>query len=951
MRNKSEQRKKRVPLLYVGICFALLFVSPGHFVFSQSDGPLIIGTELGYPPYSFINQENNPDGFNVELSRALGEILGREVEIRIDPWADIKNALATGEINLIAGMYYSPQRDKDFDFSPPYGVVQHTAFVREGEPRITDVSQLQVLDGQKVTFKDFLLYIALLAVPVGIILIAILFWIWTLRRKVADRTRILETEIAQRSNAEKRLNHLNSVLVAVRNINNLITCERDRDTLLQKSCDFLTKRSGYYHAWIILLDKTGTRVSESFSSGGEEELVQCISSLQEQNVPQWIAETIEQDDPVVLADPASSYYADRGAMNIRLAHNSTVYGVLSVAVPKHYVNDEEEQELLRELAGDIGFALHDIELQTSLERVGLIVEQSPIILFRWRAVEGWPVEYVSDNVVRFGYTVDDFLSGRIHFASIIHPEDRKRVGAEVREYTEKGRDRFLQDYRLIDGQGNVHWVDDQTIIERDETGSPVAYQGIVIDRTERYETEKELRFQSALLNQIQDMITATDLDGKITYVNEAETRIMGKKRDELIGAYVSGYGEDTSRGASQQEIIDKTRELGEWRGFVVNFDSEGREVLLDVRTRLLRDEQENPIGMVGISTDITELRRIEKELIQNEARLRAIFNSAQDVIYLKDRGGRYTHVNQAMEQFFEMKAGQIIGKTDEELFPREQVEEIIDIDRQIFSGRPHRGEFTRYIKGAEKIVETIKTPVWDEDGTINGLCGVTRDMTEHHRMRQQIETALEEKEVLLRELYHRTKNNMQVIASIISLRKSVEKNERLKEVLNELENKIYSMALVHQKLYQSQDLSKIDVKEYIQDLANLILNSFNQGEQALKINYDLKPVHCLIDTLVPLGIVINELLTNAIKHAFVGRSQGNIYIAAENSDNGELVVEISDDGVGMPEDLEPARTDSIGLQIVKNVVELQLNGRVELERVGGTTWRLYIDTGSYYERV
>jgi two-component sensor histidine kinase len=113
----------------------------------------------------------------------------------------------------------------------------------------------------------------------------------------------------------------------------------------------------------------------------------------------------------------------------------------------------------------------------------------------------------------------------------------------------------------------------------------------------------------------------------------------------------------------------------------------------------------------------------------------------------------------------------------------------------------------------------------------------------------------------------------------------------------------------------------------------------------------VKPVHCLIDTLVPLGIVINELLTNAIKHAFVGRSQGNIYIGAENSDNGELVVEISDNGVGIPEDLNPARTDSIGLQIVKNVVELQLNGRVELERSGGTTWRLYIDTGSYYERV
>ncbi len=355
--------------------------------------------------------------------------------------------------------------------------------------------------------------------------------------------------------------------------------------------------------------------------------------------------------------------------------------------------------------------------------------------------------------------------------------------------------------------------------------------------------------------------------------------------------------------------------------------------------------------MVGISTDITELRRIEKELVRNEARLRAIFNSAQDVIYLKDREGRYTHVNEAMEQFFNMRAGQIIGKTDADLFRPEQADEIEQIDRQVLAGRPHRGEFTRHIKGIEKIVETIKAPVWDDEGTINGLCGVTRDMSEHYRLRQQIETALEEKEILLRELYHRTKNNMQVIASIISLRKSVEKNSRLKEVLNELENKIYSMALVHQKLYQSQNLSKIDVEEYIKDLANLILNSFQQPGRSITVNFDVKSIHCLIDTVVPLGIVINELLTNAIKHAFLGRSTGNISIAADNNDKDELVVEISDDGIGMPEELDVEHTDSIGLQIVQNVVELQLNGRVELVRSRGTTWRLYIDTGSYSERV
>lgn len=152
--------------------------------------------------------------------------------------------------------------------------------------------------------------------------------------------------------------------------------------------------------------------------------------------------------------------------------------------------------------------------------------------------------------------------------------------------------------------------------------TPVTYQGrpavvgVGKDITERKRTEAELRFQSQVLNQIQDRITATDLEGRIVYVNDAELKSLKRSREELMGQPVSIYGEDPSQGASQRDIIDQTRRLGEWRGEVVNYASDGTPIVLDCRTRLIRDQADKPVSMVGISTDITEKEQLQQRLRQ-----------------------------------------------------------------------------------------------------------------------------------------------------------------------------------------------------------------------------------------------------------------------------------------------------------------------------------------------
>lgn len=175
-------------------------------------------------------------------------------------------------------------------------------------------------------------------------------------------------------------------------------------------------------------------------------------------------------------------------------------------------------------------------------------------------------------------------------------------------------------------------------------GRPV-HIAAIRDISQRMRDTEELRFQSMILNQIQDMITATDLEGRITYVNEAECRILGRKKEQLLGMTVHDYGEDTERGAGQQEIIEETLNKGEWSGQVINYSKSDDEKILNTRTHLVRDDRGKPIGMVGISTDITETVRTQERLRESEVRFRNIFENSLSGLFYINREGRILEAN------------------------------------------------------------------------------------------------------------------------------------------------------------------------------------------------------------------------------------------------------------------------------------------------------------------
>jgi PAS domain S-box-containing protein len=214
-----------------------------------------------------------------------------------------------------------------------------------------------------------------------------------------------------------------------------------------------------------------------------------------------------------------------------------------------------------------------------------------------------------------------------------------------------------------------------------------------------------------------------------------------------------------------------------------------------------------------------------------------------------------------------------------------------------------------------------------------------RELTERKRAEEQVTASLREKEVLLKEVHHRVKNNMQVISSLLSLQARHIQDQQILETLQESRQRIRSMALVHEQLYQSEDLARVAFAKYIQSLANHLFYSYRLDPDLITLNVDAEDILLSIDTAVPTGLLLNELISNALKHAFTDGRAGEVSVELHSDPRGQLTLIVSDDGVGFPEDLDFRSTRSLGMQLINTLVA-QLEGTVVLERDGGTTFKV-----------
>jgi len=363
-----------------------------------------------------------------------------------------------------------------------------------------------------------------------------------------------------------------------------------------------------------------------------------------------------------------------------------------------------------------------------------------------------------------------------------------------------------------------------------------------------------------------------------------------------------------------------------------------------------------------------EIKRAVKK--QAEEKTRVIVESAFDAIVTINSEGVITTWNPQSEKMFGWKRDEAMGREVAELLIPDEFSEAHKRGLRNFlltgKGRLLNQQIEIYAKnrrGETFPVELTVSHAKTDEGDV--FIAVIRDITERKEAEKQIRASLHEKEILLREIHHRVKNNMQVISSLLRLQAGKIKDHDEMELLNESQNRIKSMALVHEKLYNSRDLARIDFNDYIRDLARGLYRAYGVNTEGVRLRIDASEIWLGVDTAIPCGLIVNELISNALKYAFPEGRNGEIYVGLRkivDLKNGEdprstnpqsaiIELTVKDNGIGLPEGIDIRRTESLGLRLVTTLTENQLKGTIELNRGGGTEFKIRFKEIRYEKRL
>jgi PAS domain S-box-containing protein len=341
--------------------------------------------------------------------------------------------------------------------------------------------------------------------------------------------------------------------------------------------------------------------------------------------------------------------------------------------------------------------------------------------------------------------------------------------------------------------------------------------------------------------------------------------------------------------------------------------------------------------------DITDKIISEQKIVNQAAKLNAVFDGSSHYIWTIDGDSKLTSFNKNYVELImrtyraEPKIGMCINAepfvSSEEYngWWTEQIKKALTGERLNFET-----VFTDEDKN-KIYLDVYLNPIYHENKIIE-VSGIAHDITERVHNEEKVHQSLKEKEVLLKEVHHRVKNNMQVISSILNLQSSYVTDQYALSLLKESQNRIKTMAYIHESLYQNKTFTSINFSDYISTLTNNILQSYAASIQSVKLDLNIQKIILNLDTSIPAGLIINELVTNSIKHAFTESNEGIILINLHTKDN-VLFLEVSDNGKGFPKDIDFKNTNSLGLQLVNTLVE-QLNGKMELNEnnKGGTSF-------------
>ena len=624
-------------------------------------------------------------------------------------------------------------------------------------------------------------------------------------------------------------------------------------------------------------------------------------------------------------------------------------GVIGLAIIRQITATNENTRLLANTQTQIKEHMQTEEmLRESEELFRTVFEVAPEVIFTISAKDG-SLTSLNPAFERItGWSAAECLGKP--FMEIIHPDDRSQAVSLFTE-TLSGQNTEMHELRCLSKSGE-YIIAEIMGVPQTRGGKIVGKLGFARDITERKRSEEALKKSEQsyrlLAETVTDIIWKMDMNLKYSYLSPSFERISGYSTEEGRGMSLEkimtpesikvikqAFAEEMENEKDPKKDLFRSRKIE-----VEEICKDGKTVWIEVNTTFIRDQEGRPIGIQGSSREITERKRTEKALLESEAKYRTIFENTGNATLILDEDTTISLANTKSAEFFGYSSAEVTGKKSWTEFiykdDLDMMKKYHSLRRLDPEAAPRNYEF-RLLDNAGKIRYVFMTiaMIPGTKQSVASLMGITRIKLSEKKLR----ASLEEKDLLLKEVHHRVKNNMQVIYSLLNLQSEQIEDPQALRMFKDSQNRVKSMAMVHEKLYRSEDLARINFAEYLRSLTIDLLRSYRAGSDRIQLKIDVQDVFLGIDTAIPCGLITNELVSNSLKHAFPADTKGEIHIELFKGDNGELTLTISDNGIGFPEGVDFRNTESLGLQLVNTLTE-QLGGTIELDRSCGTAFKI-----------
>ena len=606
---------------------------------------------------------------------------------------------------------------------------------------------------------------------------------------------------------------------------------------------------------------------------------------------------------------------------------------------------------------------------------------------------------LNQKMIKFlGYSREELQTRK--WMEFVYPEDLPMM-LQYHQKREKDPESAPKIYeaRLIDSQKQVH----TSQINVDKIPFMDEFVVSVVDITPLKEVQMELteseRKYREIFENVQDVFYQADNQGYILDISPSIKRYSGFEREELLGRKLDELYVYPEKREELLNIIKKEKEVVDFEVQLKN--KRGNVLYVSVNAHPLLDGDKQVIGVEGSLRDVTERRKanekiayhmeleemimdISKNFINKPLELfdEAVNDAIERIAKFIQVDRSYLFISSAEGDYptniYEWSAPGIklqmegIKKLKDPHFPWMakcfQESGVVHIDR--IEDLPDEAENEKELFAIQNVKSMVAVALkvygeiigfigfylvkeereWDKE-TINILMllgEIFTNLLEKRDKEKALKQSLEEKEILLKEIHHRVKNNMQIISSLLNLQLNLEDEEKTKGLLKESQGRIKSMAMVHEKLYQSTDLSHINFGEYLDNLVKDLFYSYGIPTDSIKLVIDAEDIEINIDTAIPLGLIVNELVTNSLKYAFPDK-KGKVEVGFQKVED-EYILKISDDGVGLPPDLDVETTKTLGLKLVYSLSE-QLDATLKVDTAHGTKFEISFKEISYEERI